>query len=369
MYKYKTLALYMRKFAFTIMCAILCLQAIPMVSAQAQLPPPNYSLNCTSQETGSTQINLDVDPETSTLPREIMDCVIYNDESYSLELSISSETGLSVEHDDSIVVGANAEETFQVTIEGEDRMPTSVNVVKIVTEVTKTGELDYSDDEPKSVQIMVIIMQYAAFTLEPQQADNNQKLIDDDYFEVSYILTNEGNGMDRFSMGTNSFATPICDEDKPVETGSGSSGCALTTPVSDSCEEELTISRKDKNGENYEQINLVYMLYPGESFTVTWAVSSNIGDASCWPTDSDGNYHLEFTHEVSASSSLASQTSDWEDMFGYDHSPIWIERIVDVTKSNDEGIIPSAVPGFESSYLIMCIFLAAMIHNRKNGFL
>ena len=129
----------------------------------------------------------------------------------------------------------------------------------------------------------------------------------------------------------------------------------------------LPLLRIDKV--NYEQINLVYMLDPGESFTVTWAVSSNIGDASCWPTNSDGNYHLEFTHEVSASSSLASQTSDWEDMFGYDHSPIWIERIVDVTKSNDEGIIPSAVPGFESSYLIMCIFLAAMIHNRKNGFL
>ena len=207
---------------------------------------------------------------------------------------------------------------------------------------------------------MVTIMQYAAFTLEPQQADNNQKLIDDDYFEVSYILTNEGNGMDRFSIRTNSFATPICDEDKPVETGNGASGCELITPVSDSCEEELTILRKDKNGEDSENINLVYMLDPGESFTVTWAVSSNIGDASCWPTDSDGNYHLEFTHEVSASSSLASQVTDSEESFGYD-PPISIERIVDVTKSNDEGIISSAVPGFESSYLIMCIFLAASV--------
>jgi hypothetical protein len=356
----------MRKFVFTLMCAILCLQAIPMVSAQAQVPPPNYSCYCTSQETGSPQINMDVDPETSKLPREIMDCVITNDESYSLELSISSEDeDFSVEHDDSIVVGANGEETFQVTIEAKDRMRESMHQVKIVTEVTKTGELDYSDDEPKSFANIVQIMQYAAFTFEPQQVDNNQKLTDDEYFEASYILTNEGNGRDMFSIRTNSFATPICDEDKPVETGNGASGCVLTAPVSDSCEEELTV---EVYGEDYERGGWSYMVDPGESYTLTWTVSSNIGNASCWPTDSDGNYHLEFTHKVSASSQFASQNSDLDDSVGYDHSRISIERTVDVTKSNDEGIISSVVPGFESSYLIMCIFLAAMIHNRNNRF-
>ena len=108
----------MRKIVFTLMCAILFIEAIPMVSAQAQVPPPDYSFNCTSQETGSPQIDIDVDPETSTPPSGITDCVITNQESYSLELSISSEhNALSVEHDDSIVVGANGEETFQVTIE------------------------------------------------------------------------------------------------------------------------------------------------------------------------------------------------------------------------------------------------------------
>jgi hypothetical protein len=338
-----------------------------MVSAQAQVPPPNYSFNCTSQETGSSlEINMDVDPETSKLPREIMDCVITNDESYSLELSISSEDeDFSVEHDDSIVVGANGEETFQVTIEAKDRMRESMHQMKIVTEVTKTGELDYSDDEPKYFANIVQIMQYAAFTFEPQQVDNNQKLTDDEYFEASYILTNEGNGRDMFSIRTNSFATPICDEDKPVETGNGASGCVLTAPVSDSCEEELTV---EVYGEDYERGGWSYMVDPGESYTLTWTVSSNIGNASCWPTDSDGNYHLEFTHKVSASSQFASQNSDLDDSVGYDHSRISIERTVDVTKSNDEGIISSVVPGFESSYLIMCIFLAAMIHNRNNRF-
>ena len=82
-----------------------------MVSAQVQLPPPNYSLYCDSQ------VNIDVDPETSTPPREIIDCLITNEESYSLELSISSGTHvLTIEHDDSIVVPANGEETFQVEI-------------------------------------------------------------------------------------------------------------------------------------------------------------------------------------------------------------------------------------------------------------
>lgn len=341
----------MRNLGWVLICTFLLLQIIPIVSAQAQVPPPSYSLICTSQDTGNSQIYIDVDPETSTPPREIMDCIINNEESYSLELSISSEAALSVEHDDSVVVEANGEETFQVTIEGKDRMRESMNQVKIVTEVTKTGELNYSDDEPNSVSILVIISQYAAFTFEPQQVDNNQKLVDDEDFEVSYILTNEGNGLDRFSISTNSFATPICDEDKPVETGSGASGCALTTPVSDSCEEELT----EKNGEDFEWGGGSYELESGQSFTVTWAVSSNIDDASCWLTDSDGNYYLEFTHEVSAYSSLAFR------------SPISIERTVDVTKSNDEGIMSSAVPGFELSYLIMCVFLAAMIHNRKSS--
>ena len=352
----------MRDLGWVLICTFLLLQIIPIVSAQADLDPADYNMICDSQ------ILIDVDPETSTPPTDVMDCVITNEESYSLELSISSETGLSAEHDDSIVVGPNGEETFQVTIEAEDRMAEGTAMMKILTEVTKTGELDYSDDEPLIYTTIVQIMQYAAFTFEPQQVDNNQKLTDDEYFEVSYILTNEGNAIDRFWIGTNSFATPICDEDKPVETGSGASGCVLTTPVSDSCEEELTIFRKDKNGEDYEQINVRREMDPDESYTITWTVSSNIGKASCWPTDSDGNYHLEFTHKVSASSIFASQNSDLDDSVGYDHSRISIERTVDVTKSNDEGILASAVPGFESSYLIMCIFLAAMIHNRNNRF-
>ena len=337
-----------------------------MVSAQAQVPPPDYSLMCTNPETGSS-IDIDVDPETSTPPSGITDCVITNQESYSLELSISSEdNALSVEHDDSIVVGANGEETFQVTIEANDRMLVVMYNLRISTEVTKTGELDYSDDDPQIYVSIVRIMQYAAFTFEPQQVDNNQKLTDDEYFEVSYIMTNKGNEQDMFTVNTFSYATPVCDEDKPVETGNGASGCVLTAPVSDSCEEELTIFRKDKNGEDYEQSGISFFLDPGQSFTVTWTVSSNIGNASCWPTDSDGNYHLEFTHEVSASSEFGTRFENDDPWGQYDHSPIWIERTVDVTKSNDEGILASAVPGFESSYLLLCVLFAAIIHNRKS---
>ena len=66
----------MRKYVLTVICVILYLQAIPMVSAQIQLPPPNYSLNCDGQ------VYIDVDPETSTPPSEIIDCLITNEESY-----------------------------------------------------------------------------------------------------------------------------------------------------------------------------------------------------------------------------------------------------------------------------------------------
>jgi hypothetical protein len=352
----------MRKLVFTLMCTVLLLQAIPMVSAQAQLPPPNYGLRC------GADIRIDVDPETSTPPTDVMTCKITNDESYSLELSISSELNLlSAGHDDSIVVGANAEEEFSVEILGaEDRMEMATLVLTMSTEVTKTGELDYSDDEPQSTQAIVNIMQYAAFTFEPQQTDRDEKLEDDENFVVSYIMTNEGNFIDKFTVNTYAKATLVCDEDKPVETGNGASGCVLTAPVSDSCEEELTIFRKDKNGEDYEQSGISFFLDPGQSFTVTWTVSSNIGNASCWPTDSDGNYHLEFTHEVSASSEFGTRFENDDPWGQYDHSPIWIERTVDVTKSNDEGILASAVPGFESSYLLLCVLLAAIIHNRKS---
>lgn len=349
----------MRDLGWVLICTFLLLQIIPIVSAQADLDPADYNMICDSQ------ILIDVDPETSTPPQKVMDCLIYNDESYSLEISISSEhNGLSVDHDDSVVVGANSELSFEVTIETIDRMRESMYQVKILTEVTKIGELDYSDDEPLYNIAMVRIMQYAAFTFEPQQVDTNEKLIDDDSFEISYIITNKGNARDSFSIHTNSFATPICDEDKPVETGSGASGCVLTTPVSDNCEEELTIGGFGIYGG--VRIGYSWLLDPGESYNVTWTVSSNIGNPSCWPTDSDGNYHLEFTHEVSAYSVFGMAEGD---IFGveYDHSPIWIERTVEVTKSNDEGIISSVVPGFESSYLIMCIFLAAMIHNRKSS--
>lgn len=355
----------MRKYVFVLMCAILILKAIPMVSAQAQLPPPNYGLMC------GGELEIDVDPETSTPPTDVMTCKITNDESYSLELSISSELDLlSAGHDDSIVVGANAEEEFSVEILGaEDRMEPVTLVLKMSTEVTKTGELDYSDDEPKIHQSIVNIMQFAAFTFEPQQIDRDEKLDDDENFVVSYIMTNEGNFVDKFTVNTFAKATLVCDEDKPVETASGASGCVLTTPVSDSCNEELTFLRKDKD--DWENVNHIKVrdLEPGESFSVTFTVSSNIDNASCWPTDSNGNSHLEFTHVVRAFSQFGMNGwYDSNDAWGqYDHSPIWIERTVDVTKSNDEGILDSAVPGFEASYILLCLFFTAIIHNRKSS--
>ena len=355
----------MRKYVFTLMCAILFLQAIPMVSAQAQLPPPNYRLYC------SGLLQIDVDPETSTPPTDGMGCSIVNDESYSLELSISSSEldPLSAGHNDSIVVGANAEEFFSVEILGAvDRMEPRQFNLKISTEVTKTGGFDYSDDDPQSIQTIVNIMQYAAFRLEPQQTDSNQKLEDKEDFVLSYIITNEGNDEDTFRINTFSYTSRICDEDQPLETGSDASECVLKQPVSYECDEELTIIREDKEEGGFDHFKYRTM-EPGESFTVTFTVSSNIDNASCWPIDSNDNFHLEFTHIVRAFSEFGlTRWYSGNDVWGqYDDSPIWIERTVDVTKSNDEGIIASAVPGFESSYLIMCIFLAAMIHNRKSS--
>ena len=355
----------MRKYVLTVICVILYLQAIPMVSAQIQLPPPNYSLNCDGQ------VYIDVDPETSTPPSEIIDCLITNEESYSLELSISSETNvLAIEHDDSIVVPANGEETFQVAIDAEDRMLVGTYSLDMSTEVTKTGEIDYSDDEPHTSAILIQILKYAAFTLEPQQVDNNQKLIDDEYFEISYIITNNGNFIDRFTMNTYSYATPICDEEQTFESSNNdASGCILMTPVSNNCNEELDVKMMADGSDWEERSSWRWDVDIGQSLSFTFRISLNIENSTCWLEDTNGNNHLEFTHVVRAYSDFGlrgwyDSNDDWGQ---YDHSPIHIERTVDATKSNDGGILVSSVPGFGSPYLLMCLFFTAIIHQRKNS--
>ena len=355
----------MRKMLMTVMCAILFLQTISLVSAQAQLPPPNYSLICDGQ------IRMDVDPETSTPPSEKMDCVVTNEESYSLELSISSEmSGMSVEHDDSIVVGANSEESFQVTIDAENEMTLASYLLLTSTEVTKTGEFDYSDDDPKESRALVEILQYAAYTLEPQQRDNDQKLLDDEYFELTYTLTNKGNAQDKFTMNTYSYATRICDEEQTFEASNeDASGCVLSTPVSNDCDEELDVEVRSSWSKDWEKRTaFAAFLDIDQSVSITFKMSASIENSTCWPKNSEEDYHLEFTHVVRAYSDFGLRGwYDGDDDWGqYDHSPMRIERTVDVTKSTDEGILSSAVPGFESSYLLLCVFLAVIMHNRKN---
>jgi len=336
-----------------------------MVSAQVQLPPPNYSLNCDGQ------VYIDVDPETSTPPSEIIDCLITNEESYSLELSISSETHvLAIEHDDSIVVPANGEETFQVAIDAEDRMLVATYSLDMSTEVTKTGEIDYSDDEPHTYATRIEILKYAAFTLEPQQVDNDQKLIDDEYFEISYIITNNGNFIDKFIMNTYSYATPICDEEQTLESSNNdASGCILMTPVSNNCNEELDVKMMTDWTDWEERSSMLGDIEIGQSISFTFRISLNIENSTCWLEDPNGNNHLEFTHVVRAYSDFGlrgwyDSNDDWGQ---YDHSPIRIERTVDATKSNDGGILGSSVPGFGSPYLLMCLFFTAIIHQRKNS--
>ena len=166
---------------------------MPSASAQAQLPPPNYSFTCESQA------YIDVDPETAKPPTDTIEC-IYNQESYAIEVALQStagglETSLSV---DKITVGGNTEEFFEVTITGEDGMMMSAFSMRTVSEVRKTGELDYSDDEPQEVNGIVQILQYAGFKVE-QHRDYN--LADGESIELGYSVTNLGNYRDRFFIG------------------------------------------------------------------------------------------------------------------------------------------------------------------------
>ena len=357
----------MRSIVFAWVCIIFLVPGVSTVSAQVQMPPPNYSLSCDSQ------VNIDVDPETSTPPTEVMDCLVTNEESYSLEISISSEiNALSIDHDDSIVVQANGEETFQVTINAEDRMLEATMLLSVSTEVTKTGEVDYSDDEPLTSSTMIEVLQYAAFTLVPQQSDNDQKLMDDEYFEIGYTITNNGNARDKFTINTYSYATKICDEEQTSDsTNSDGSGCVLVTPVSNDCNEELDVKMMSDWSDGWEErTSIAWEADIGQSRLVTFRLSSNIENSTCWPEDSNGNYHLDFTHVVRVYSEFGLRGwYDGEHDWGqYDHSPVRIERTVGATTSNLEATPDKAVPGFEVSYLLLCLFFSVILHNRKSSF-
>ena len=167
---------------------------MPSASAQAQLPPPNYSFTCESQA------YIDVDPETAKPPTDTIECSIYNQESYAIEVALRStadglETSLSV---DEITVGGNTEEFFEVTVTGEDEMESYMSSIRTITEVTKTGELDYSDDEPQEVNGLVQILQYAAFKVEQHQSESDYNLAEGESIEFGYSVTNLGNYRDRF---------------------------------------------------------------------------------------------------------------------------------------------------------------------------
>ena len=356
----------MRSYSYALSYSLFLLLVFPVVSAQVQVPPPNYYLSCEGQ------VVIDVDPETSTPPSKIMDCIITNEESYSLELSIGSgNSGLTIIHDDSIVIQANSEGAFQVTIEAEDRMRVATLMLSMSTEVTKTGQFDYSDDDPKIFNTLITIQQYAAFELVAQQDDNDEELVDDEYFEISYIITNKGNAVDRFVMNTYSYATPVCDEEKTIETSNNdASGCVLMTPISNNCNEELVVKMMGDWSEDWEdKQSMVGELDIDQSLIFRYRLSINIDNSSCWPKDKNDNYHLQFTQVVRAYSKFGiSGWYDSTDAWGqYDHSPIWIERTVDATVKENQNSLSSAVPGFNYSYILLSVSLAVIVHNRRIG--
>jgi len=339
-----------------------------MVSAQAQIPPPDYRLICNSL------LLIDVDPETSTPPTGTIECSIYNEESYSIELSLQTDAGgldssLSV---DEISVGANSEEFFQVTVEAENGMKIGSFQITTTSEVTKTGELDYSDDDPKISHSLADIMQFAAFKVEPHQFETDYNLVEGESFEMGYTITNLGNFMDKFSIGLYSYTSRICDVGRASDDGRTFGECDggnYAVPISDDCDEKLDIKLNDRSGIKLNDRSGFNVMFDYEqTIDFFFTVSTSISNSSCWPIDSNGDLTLSFNMFFSLTSDFH---NTFEDVYGEhwesDASRYDLDYLVDVTISNDEGILDSVVPGFESSYLLLCLFFTAIFHNRKSS--
>ena len=342
----------MSKAAVVFTCLFLLLNTLPMVAAQAQPPPPDYTLIC-----DNTNTRIEVDPNTPIPPEGSVECIVRNQENYAIELSIDTELYLiETQHPDSIEVGGGSEETFEVSLRGKDEMMMDSLQLKIETKVTKTAGFDYSDDESVQSNLMISILQYAGFTIQEHQANEDVELVDEEEFELSYTITNTGNGMDLILFNSRSFATPVCDEAKRQEISGGGTLCELSTPVSDDCEEELVAKDADFPDAN---VNVRWMLGVGESFTRTLSFAGNMENSSCWPTDLNGNYNLVFTQETRVISDF--QRGYFSSSQGFTGNNNWttIETNVDVTINNERGIINSVVPGFEAilTLVAMCVAL------------
>ena len=334
---------------------------MPSASAQAQLPPPNYSFTCESQA------YIDVDPETAKPPTDTIECSIYNQESYAIEVDLQStagglETSLSV---DEITVGGNTEEFFEVTITGEDGMMMFTSQIRTISEVTKTGELDYSDDEPQEVNGIIQVLQYAAFKLEPHQSESDYNLADGESIELGYSVTNLGNQIDTFYTGLYSKTTKFCDVGRAIDEGRTFGECDggyYVMPISDDCDEELDINTQ---GNAFPTL----MIDSGQTSDVYFTVSGTIENSSCWPTESNGDLSLSFDMFFSVVSEFHNRHEDvYGEHYDSDASRYKIEYSVDVTFQGDKTLIDEVTPGFESVNLILCSLVAIYAFSRRNQY-
>lgn len=341
----------MRSLIFSLFCVILFLPVIPSASAQAQLPPPNYSLTCNSAE-----LIIDVNPETSQPPIDTIVCRIGNQESYAIEFALRSsgdpllQTSLSV---DEITVGGNQEEIFQLSVEAEDGMLMADFNIVITSEVTKTGELDYSDDEPKELNAMARILQYAAFEFTPHQSERQYNLAGVESIELGYSLTSLGNAQDFLSIGLYSVTSRVCEVGRASGDGRTFGECdggSYAVPISDDCNEKLDIKTQGVNRG---------MAAPGETLNFYFTISAKIDNSSCWPVDSIGTKSLGFDMTLYARSQFDSRHQG-------DGSQVKIEYSVDVTIEGDKSLIDKVTPGFESINLVLCLVIAIYVFSRRD---
>ena len=181
------------------MVGLLCVVYFFSVMAGAQLaqaqgasPNPDIGIICSPSD-----IPIDVapgDPRTGTTY-----CTLTNPTAYSEVVNIQvTAGGLAIAAPGSATVGPGDEQTFEVTLRGDQRMAEGQRTVSITARVDSANGVPVGTSSPKTVNVMVVIKQFSRLRVEAEEPFKQLRP------KVDYVFVfkvyNDGNAYDRFNI-------------------------------------------------------------------------------------------------------------------------------------------------------------------------
>jgi len=161
-------------------------------AAQGASPNPDIGIVCSP-----SNIPIDVapgDPRTGTTY-----CTLTNPTAYSEVVRITvTAGGLAVAAPGSATVGPGDQQTFEVTVRGDQRMAEGQRTISITATVDSANGVPVGTATPKIVNVMVVIKQFSRLRVEAEEPFKQLRP------KVDYVFVfkvyNDGNAFDRFNI-------------------------------------------------------------------------------------------------------------------------------------------------------------------------